>query len=500
MRNLIKNTLLLIPFFLLIQIGYAEDTFELIYTITVPAVPAESTRIVSVTPVGDYNADGYGDLVLGVRCRISNADYYEAAYLYYGGPSFDTEYDLLFLGDPQDLILCGGAEARATLFGLGATGLADFNCDGYDDFAISAASLCNNNKMLNGRVYIYFGSPNPDTTADLIIDGIYEFDYFGLYMIFGNYNGDSYGDFLTYTLDHFYGQQIYLFFGNDPPDNQYDWLCDYRGTINYATFVRGGFDINNDEFDDFGWFVNLHKYIIFLGGNPPDDNPVDSIPNTTCIFPGDVSGDGIDDFLLGALGALYLCLGGDSLDFIPDYVLPHVHFSHSFIYTLPNNEDKLMVDVWHLKRFEMYNTGVPFDTVPYNIINYNFNHGPTQVNIGDINADGIEDIALSDSAGPNLYIYSIFQTAIEDMGDVLPVEAELIHAYPNPFNAACRITVSDPRIELVEIYDITGRLVERLDVASGSALWDAAGRPSGIYFARGKNNTQTIMRKLVFLK
>ena len=143
MRNLIKNTLRLIPFCLFVQSGYAEDTFELIYTIT---VPAESVKIVSVTPVGDYNADGYGDLVIGAFRRISNENIYEAAYLYYGGPSFDTQYDLLFFGDPQDLVLCGGPEARATLFGWEAAGLGDYNGDGYDDFAISASSLCNNNR------------------------------------------------------------------------------------------------------------------------------------------------------------------------------------------------------------------------------------------------------------------------------------------------------------------------------------------------------------------
>ena len=86
-------------------------------------------------------------------------------------------------------------------------------------------------------------------------------------------------------------------------------------------------------------------------------------------------------------------------------------------------------------------------------------------------------------------------------------ESPMLVCYPNPFNSSVHLTITNSKggDEIIEIYDLGGRLVRSLNVAGGKATWDAtdsAGRnvTSGVYFARLTNSANDSHIKLIYLK
>jgi len=96
----------------------------------------------------------------------------------------------------------------------------------------------------------------------------------------------------------------------------------------------------------------------------------------------------------------------------------------------------------------------------------------------------------------------------------VPEDYTLLMVEPNPFNSSCRITASGP----VEIYDVLGRFVRRIDIYKASikqfatdqpqsAIWDGrdlSGNelPSGVYFAivRSTNGKIITGRRILLVR
>ncbi|MFN3821642.1 MAG: T9SS type A sorting domain-containing protein, partial [bacterium] len=89
----------------------------------------------------------------------------------------------------------------------------------------------------------------------------------------------------------------------------------------------------------------------------------------------------------------------------------------------------------------------------------------------------------------------------------LPDSFVIFTAYPNPFNATTTFFLNIPYRGLakVEIYDLSGRLVDRVwerrEVQGSFRFnWNAGYRPAGYYFARLEHPTGTVILKLLLVK
>ena len=146
---------------------------------------------------GDVNGDGYEDLLVAGAWHYNNKQ--GRLYLYYGGKNMDDKPDKIFTG--EEIGHGFGSEAA----------LADVNGDGYADVVTGAAEY--NDKQ--GRLYVFYGGPDMNEKADVVIDGEPgTHGYFGHTITAGDVNKDGYKDVIfdgTDEKDHYFGRDI-----NDP--------------------------------------------------------------------------------------------------------------------------------------------------------------------------------------------------------------------------------------------------------------------------------------------
>lgn len=286
----------------------------------------------SVSGVGDFNNDGYADVVIGAPGAMGGNG---AAYFVQGSANglSGTLYPTATSGNSQMLT---GASTGAG-FGQSVRGIGDINGDGYMDFAIGAPG----DNGGAGSVEIVYGHKNGTSgLPNGRLTGTMGAGFGTEILALGDINGDGYSDILIANADN--SGRIYL--GNNA--GQQDFMLEGSGyQINGAGAIG---DFNGDGFDDFVISLadDTHSkmYVVYgkEGGAPvlnfdylKDPNNAfemiyqgatkhDSMLEITGV--GDINGDGRADFAIGVPdlngsaagnGGMILVYGRDSTDSAP---------------------------------------------------------------------------------------------------------------------------------------------------------------------------------------
>jgi hypothetical protein len=239
----------------------------------------------SVAAAGDINGDGVDDLIIGARGVDLNGNNSGSAYLVFGRSTsgFEPVISLSALDGSSGFRVDGVAAGDAS--GLAVSAAGDINHDGIDDLMIGAwgtdttASNAGSSYVVFGRSASGFNSAislsSLNGSNGFRLDGVGSFDRAGVAVAAaGDINGDGIDDL---TIGAYGTNQNGIDSGST-----------------YVVFGRGkaGFSsaINLSSLNGSTGFR--------LDGVAPRDYSGQSVSGA-----GDINGDGVDDLLIGALGA-----------------------------------------------------------------------------------------------------------------------------------------------------------------------------------------------------
>jgi hypothetical protein len=259
---------------------------------------------------GDVNGDGFDDVIIGAFGNDAGGAVAGRAYVYYGGPAADTAPDLTLTG-----------AAAGDNFGIAVASAGDMNGDGFADVIVGAIRA-DAGGVDNGRVYVYYGAPAPDPTADLTFNGQATNDLFGVSVATaGDVNGDGFTDVIVGAYLNDAGGtdsgRAYVYFGGPGADATADLtLTGAAAGENFGFSVATARDVNGDGFaevivgaagSDAGGADAGRAYVYY--GGPGADTIADLTLTgagagdrfgSSVSTAGDVNSDGFADVVVGA--------------------------------------------------------------------------------------------------------------------------------------------------------------------------------------------------------
>ncbi|MFK7895299.1 MAG: beta strand repeat-containing protein [Myxococcota bacterium] len=314
--------------------------------------------------VGDLNADGFDDILVGASGASPNGiNGSGSTYVVFGGPGVGTTGAL----DLSALNGSNGFEINGfNVFGfagLAASGTGDLNADGIDDLVLGSVNAAPNGVNQAGQSYVIFGGVGIGTGGSLSLaslNGSNGFTINGIDPL--DQSGNSVSDAGDLNADGVDDLVIGAFFA-DPLGNS---AAGEAYVIFGGSGLGAGGTLNLSSLSGTDGFV--------LNGIDANDTAGSSVSAA-----GDLNADGIDDLAIGATGAdpngnsaageTYIVFGASGLGASGSFNLSSLTGTNGFTLNGINSGDFA---------------------------------GRSVSAAGDVNADGIDDLIVgADSADPN---------------------------------------------------------------------------------------------------
>ncbi len=289
---------------------------------------------------GDFNRDGYSDVLVGSPAIDTTVADGGQVQLYFGGAltTDNTRDGFAFAGQ-------GSGQMGHSV----ATG--DVNGDGFADLITGQFGYDDGN-VNTGRVSIFFGGPGGfNATADETIPGQVADQRFGSSVAVGDLNKDGYADLLIGASEHSNGEALegvaYVFYSNagvfgTAPNFTFERNiagAKLGSSVAIAGDIDGDGDLDivlgaplaeNTAADEGAMYVHLNRNGF---GNTPDASLFGgqgaAFFGGSVASAGDVNGDGLADFMAGAIGfdaaftnagLLRVYYGSANLDVAADFI------------------------------------------------------------------------------------------------------------------------------------------------------------------------------------
>lgn len=253
----------------------------------------------AVSSLGDFNKDGYDDIIIGARFGDITTTSGHASpgksYIIFGGANIGaSNINLSTMSNAQGFRIIG--ESDRDKLGISVSGAGDFNKDGYADAIIGAFAPSPN----FGKSYVIFG--HAGAVADITLSALKNTQGF---KILGEQSGDQSGCSVSSAGDFNKDGYSDVIIGANVASSS-AIANDYTGK-SYIIFGHGGLASNVNL------FTLNNQGIVIIGGK--DDEIGNSVSRA-----GDMNGDGYADVIIGASTA-FIGAGKSSVIFGDQYTV-----------------------------------------------------------------------------------------------------------------------------------------------------------------------------------